>query len=566
MKKILYIFSVLFSIFSFSQDLDWAKVISSNGQFISLPISHLDSNGNIISTGYFEGNIDFDAGGGTFFINSFYDGAYIIKYDPIGNFIWAKSFEGSDDVRAKSLVIDDLNNIYSVGNFYGNTDFNPDEDEEFEIDAHSFGSNDIYISKLNSEGGFVWAKSVGGDSWDIPYSIALSPDQNFIYITGYFRSTVDFDPGEGLYNLSSLGAGDMYLLKLDTDGNFVWVNQIGGGSGDSGHGVDTDQNGNVYVTGDFRGTASLPDQNLTITSNGSDDVYLAKYAENSDLIWIKTFGGENVDTGRSVHIDGNGDIYVTGVYEGTVDFDPSENNYFLTSLTDNTSIFVSKYDSNGNFIWAKSLNNPIATYNEYGLNTDSQNYVYLSGYFEGEVDFDPGSETHILQSNGNRAGYVLKLSPTGDFVWVLHLDGDNESSSNVRSIIFDSLGNIISTGTTSENVDLDPTENTFYTEQGGIFILKLNQEILSSDDQWDFYQKISVYPNPVINELTIQYDKDLYGSQYSLYDLLGRQLQSGLLKNVDGKELIHLSQNKGVYILRLKTREGKEYSFKIIKS
>lgn len=565
MQKIIFFLLILNTTSVFSQDFDWAKLIGANS--ISSPKLDLDSHGNIILTGYFDGNIDFDAGDGTFFMNSSYESSYLLKYDSFGNFIWAKSFQGNNDVNSNSLIIDNLGNIYSVGDFYGKADFDPNEGE-YEIDSNGSGLyDDIYISKLNSDGEFVWAKSVGANSWDTPYSIAISPNHQFIYITGFFRSTVDFDPDEDSYILESEGAGDMFLLKLDSNGNFIWVNQIGGGLGDEGRSVTTDNTGNIYVTGSFRNTAYVTGYDSNIYSNGSADVYLAKYSESGSLLWIKTFGGTNGDYGLLVKTDQNENIYISGTYEGVVDFDPSESEYLLTSTTNDKSTFIAKFSPIGDFIWAKSIDNPIQVPYpaECSLNVDNTNNVYLSGYYGGTVDFDPNEGIYALESLGLTNGYILKLNQHGEFVWVISLDGSESSASKITSLYIDDSGSIFSAGISSDDVDLDPNEDTFYTDQKGLFILKLTQENLDNNDFYSDKTVITVFPNPVESQLTIQYTNELIGGQYFLYNLLGQQLKVGILRNLDGKENIEISEVDGIYLLKLKEKNGREYDFKIIK-
>lgn len=566
MKRIIFFLFILNATSVFSQYFDWAKLIGSNS--ISSPKLDLDSNGNIILTGYFDGNIDFDAGDGTFYMSSSYESSYILKYDSFGNFIWAKSFKGNNDVNSNSLITDNLGNVYSVGDFYGRADFDPNEGE-YEIESNGSGVyDDIYISKLNSDGEFVWAKSVGGISWDNPYSITISPNHQFIYITGFFRSTVDFNPDEDSYILESEGAGDMFLLKFDSNGNFIWVNQIGGGLGDEGRSVTTDNSGNIYVTGNFRNTAYVTGHDSNIYSNGSADVYLAKYSEDGSLLWIKTFGGTNGDYGLLVKTDQNENIYISGTYEGVVDFDPSESEYFLTSTTNDKSTFIAKFSPIGDFIWAKSIDNPIQVPYpaECSLNVDNANNVYLSGYYGGAVDFDPNEGNYVLESLGLTNGYILKLNQHGEFVWVISLDGNESSTSKITSLYIDDSGSIFSTGISSDDVDLDPNEDTFYTEQEGLFILKLTQENLDNNDYYSEKTVITVFPNPVKSQLTIQYTNELIGGQYFLYNLLGQQLKVGILRNLDGKENIEILEVDGIYLLKLKEKNGREYDFKIIKN
>src|SRR5690606_40680595 len=120
----------------------------------------------------------------------------------------------------------------------------------------SEGGMDIFIQKLDTDGNFVWAKSMGGIKWEYGYSVAVGVSGN-VYTSGSFRETVDFDPGAGIYNLTSQGGTDIFIQKLDADGNFVWANRMGGSTGDDGRSIAVDILGKVYTTGSCRGTIDL---------------------------------------------------------------------------------------------------------------------------------------------------------------------------------------------------------------------------------------------------------------------------------------------------------------------
>src|SRR5690606_1414173 len=114
-------------------------------------------------------------------------------------------------------------NVYTAGTFIGTADFDPGAGVYY---LSSEGDMDIFIQKLDTNGNFVWAKSMGGINWDYGYSVAVDVSGN-VYTTGSFRETVDFDPGAGIYNLTSQGGTDIFIQKLDADGNFVWANRMG---------------------------------------------------------------------------------------------------------------------------------------------------------------------------------------------------------------------------------------------------------------------------------------------------------------------------------------------------
>jgi len=207
----------------------------------------------------------------------------------------------------------------------------------------SVGSRDIFIAKYDNNGNYFWAKSIGGTVLDESFIIALDGYGN-LYITGYFNATSDFDPGVGVANLVPVGSRDILFAKYDNNGNYLWAKNIGSTLDDFGYSLAVDAVGNVYITGEFQGTADFDPGTGTanLTTNGSYDIYIAKYDNNGNYLWANKIGGTSSDAGNSITIDGSGNIYITGGFYGTTDFDPGAGTANLTS-SGVSDIFFAKY-------------------------------------------------------------------------------------------------------------------------------------------------------------------------------------------------------------------------------
>lgn len=169
---------------------------------------------------------------------------------------WAKALGGTGNDEGRSVATDLAGNVFTTGRFNGTADFDPGAGT---FNLTSAGNDDIFISKLDATGNFVWAVGFGSTSYDQGRSIAIDPFGN-ILVTGEFRNTIDFDPGAGIFNLTApSGLYDIYVLKLDGNGNFVWAVSFGdpASNSDIGYAIDTDVTGNVYVTGIYSGTADF---------------------------------------------------------------------------------------------------------------------------------------------------------------------------------------------------------------------------------------------------------------------------------------------------------------------
>ncbi|MCF8297459.1 MAG: SBBP repeat-containing protein [Saprospiraceae bacterium] len=237
---------------------------------------------------------------------------------------------------------------------------------------------------------FGWAKSFGGFGADIGNSITMDAMNN-VYIAGFFQDTVDFNPGIGVMNLISNGMNDIFVQKLDAFGN---------------------------------------------------------------LLWVKSFGGSEDDIGWSITTDVNGNVFVTGIYRNTVDFDPGPGIFNLSGTVGYITMFVLMLDSSGNFVWAKSMGGGNSSTNGFSIISDKMSNIYVTGCFYNTTDFNPGIGITNLSSNGYADIFVIKLDVLGNFKWAKSMGGIGYDYG--YSIATDTLGNICLTGCFQNTVDFDP--------------------------------------------------------------------------------------------------------------
>ena len=376
------------------------------------------------------------------------------------NFEWAKSFGGTSGSGISgdfgySIAVDFSGNVYTTGHFLGTVDFDPGAGV---FNLSSAGGWDIFIQKLDNSGNFLWAKSFGGTANDQGLSITVDASGT-VYTTGRFGSTVDFDPGVSIFNLSSPGNDNVFIQKLDNSGNFLWAKSFGGSTNDQGLSIAIDASENVYTTGYFSGTVDFDPgvSNFSLSSAGNDDVFIQKLNNSGDFQWAKSFGGTSNDQGLSISVDASGNVYSTGRFGSTVDFDPGASTFNLSS-TGNDDVFILKLNDSGNFQWATSFG---GSFNDQGLSiaVDNSGNVYSTGYFRGTVDVDPGAGTFNLSSAANEDVFVLKLGNSGNFLWAKSFVG----SANDRSvsIAIDISGNIYTTGNFEGTIDFDPSAGNF---------------------------------------------------------------------------------------------------------
>ncbi len=352
---------------------------------------------------------------------------------------WVKQTGGITVDIGNSIVIDKDSNVYLTGSFEGLVDFDPG------LGIHtllSAGASDIFVSKLDSLGNLIWVRQIGGTEADYPGSLGLDASGS-VYLTGYFNGTADFDPSGSFFNLTSFGDDDIFVSKLTAAGDFAWAVQMGGTGSDRGASIAADGSANVYITGTFEGVADFdPGNSYTYSSVGFRDAFVTKLDSSGNFIWANQIGGSLLEMGASVAADGDNNIYVTGGFQGIVDFDRDTSKYSLSAIGD-WDVFVTKLDSTGSLIWAKSFGGGAADIG-YGIKVENSTDVYLTGYFGGLVDFDSGSNTFNLTSAGGNDGFVCKFDSAGNFIWANQMGGALDDQGT--AIIVDGSGNVYTTG------------------------------------------------------------------------------------------------------------------------
>ncbi len=384
---------------------------------------------------------------------------------------WVKKIGGAAFDEAYAIAVDPKGNICISGSFTGKVDFDPSPTGIFYLSAASL-TQDIFVCKLDAKGNFMWAKAMGGDFVETGLSIAVDAE-GAIYTTGFFEDYADFDPSNQAYNLGSAGLDDIFILKLDASGNFVWAKKMGGAGYDYANSMVI-KNSSIYITGTFQYTVDFdPSGNTSnLTSAGEFDIHLIKLDTAGNFIWAKAMGGLFTEGGNSITVDASENIYTTGFYQEDADFDPGSNTFILKSQG-GTEIFISKLDSGGNFVWAKRMG---GTSDDQGLSiiSDAAGNIYSTGFFSNTVDFNPGPPKYNLTVAGGVDIYILKLDVKGNFSWAKQISGTGTELGNC--ITLDKKGNLYSTGYFDSTADFDPGASVYNITANGLdaFIYKLD--------------------------------------------------------------------------------------------
>lgn len=500
MKKAITLLSLVWSISFMAQaqySLEWARSIGGSKTEYGYGIA-VDGSGNVYATGSFQGTVDFDPGPGIdTLVSAGNSDIFIVKYDAVGNYLWARGIGGSTYEHGYSVATDKWGNVYVTGTFEKTVDFDPGPGMDT---LTSTGLNDIFLAKYDANGNYVWAGSMGGSGTDIGFGVVVDEPGN-VYITGYFaKDDADFNPGAGRDILFNAGGLDAFIAKYDTRGNYLWARNLGGSTIDHGRGITVDQSGYVYITGFFNSKNFDPGGTVdTLTSQGDNDIFLAKYDTAGNYVWSGSMGAKNNDQGYGVAVDKSGNVYVTGLFTGTVDFDPGVGRDTLMSASAaSNDVFLAKYDVAGNYVWGRSMGGPQGDAG-YEIDVDEAGHIYITGIIRATADFNLGLKKDTLVSKGLTDIFVAKYDAQGNYEWAESMG--NTSLDQGQGIAVDKSGNIYVTGTFQKTVDFAPGSavDTLVGISGDdVFVLKL----ACSDTSFSYLTVSTCEANYTLNDST----------------------------------------------------------------
>ncbi len=321
-----------------SGQLDWAKSVGGTDSDEGNAIDIDDFDGSVFVFGTFRTTVDFDPGAGI--QNGTSNGSsdiFMLKLSAAGNYVTSKTVGSISADRGRDIVVDaSSGDQFMTGMFGGDTDFNPGVPV-----VELTGANDIFVLKLDSSNDFVFAKKMGGIAVDEGRSIDID-DNGFIYVHGSFISTCNFDPNGGTMNVTSNGSDDVFVVQLAPDGSLNWVKTVGSIGTEDFMDMDVTNSGGIYITGEMANNMDAnPDLAITttLTKLGAEDVYIIALNSNGTFNWATSYGTADVAAytrGYGIYADESSNVYITGSFTGTVDFNasPSMNNITAVAGSD----------------------------------------------------------------------------------------------------------------------------------------------------------------------------------------------------------------------------------------
>ncbi len=376
----------------------------------------VDAAGNVVVVGSIMGTADFDPGPATFNLTSRGNrDAFVARYSPAGALLWAETFPGlaaSSVAQGTAVAVDSAGNIEVAGSFSGAVNYDPGPGSTV-LNAPS--RTDAFVVKLDGSGRLLWAVASSGTTNDVDAANAVVPDgSGGVYLGGSYADSATF----GATTLTASGLSEAFVARVDATGHFAWARSTSGGGASSAEvrGIAVDPSGRVVLAGDYAGTVRFDAAGTTaLTSAGGRDVAVWVVDASGSLAWARGFGGPDFDQADAVAVDASGDIYATGAFTGTVDFNPGGTPDLL-SAGGGTDVFVLKVAPGGTTTWAGSFAGSGASSRGEGIGVDATGRVAVAGWFGGRVNFDPAGGPASLASAGAEDAFVALLDPKGGYL------------------------------------------------------------------------------------------------------------------------------------------------------
>jgi len=402
---------------------------------------------------------------------------------------WIREWGQSRVSIANGLVMDRGGNFYIVGAYSRKADFDPGQNR---MEIESIGENDIFISKFDPDGAFLWAKSYGGPAIERAVGMDIDSSGN-LYIAGTFGRTTDFDPDpENIVPLTSGGRADCYILSVNSDGEYRWAKNWGGNLGDFDVFDIALSGSSVIVTGWYSGTVDFdpeeeedPQQRRPgATARSASDAFISVFSTSGRFDRVSSWGGDTPNdqmTTTCIDIDSGGSIILAGRFQGR--FEVAGTSGLDVTVGWHTSrgsedAFLIKLDSRGSGRWARTWGGEFAD-NANSVAVTSGGSIFVLGGIDGTADLNPAGhnpDVHEVETYGFT--FLSKFSPQGVYQW-----GRSFGPALGLSVASDSSGSAVLTGVAKSKIDFDPDRDEAAVDEknGSVFVSKIDN---SGDYKW----------------------------------------------------------------------------------
>ncbi|MEO8587950.1 MAG: T9SS type A sorting domain-containing protein [Flavobacteriales bacterium] len=321
--------------------LIWAATAGSTGADYVNDIA-VDTQGNVIAIGYFQGTVDFDPGPNQTLVSAGgSDAMFLWKLGPNGALVWVRTWNGTSSENGTAVAAGAGDDLWIGGSYFGTLDLDPGNGTT-SVTAPGFNDN-AFLIHLTEAGAFLSGGHMGGNGNDILRDLRIASNGDAIAV-GQFSEDGDYDPGPNVSMITTAGNYDSFVVKLSTSGAFVWAGSFGGPSYDDAEAIALGPLDEMLITGGFDATADLdpgPDV-FEVVGNGVSDVYSLTLDSTGQFLNAIAWGGTGLDMGMTAAWSGSGRQFIGGSFELTVDFDPGPGTDVISSVVSSRDAFLTR--------------------------------------------------------------------------------------------------------------------------------------------------------------------------------------------------------------------------------
>src|SRR5436190_14063182 len=554
----LIIFLLVPFFYSAQPTLDWANQIK--GPAFGNPVAIASSEGGIFVTVTFSGTVDFDPGKASNARNaSGNSDIFLTRYDQDGSFAWTKTFGGTGVDEGRAVCCGNERVVFCAM-FQDVILSGPDGTGPI---IGSPGFNGVFINSMKQNGDLGWSRFLLSQDIISCNNVKTATDGG-IYLTGSFKGEVDFDPGDGIYNLTATGRmRDLFILKLDQNGNFRWAASFAVCGNETGQSLVVDKSGAVYVSGSFYSMDEVDFDPcsgvISVSPVENEDVFILKLDADGKFNWVKHLPGTFYTSRTTLALDDDNGLYLGGSFEGNVDVDPGPAKLNLASQG-GPDAFIACFQKSGVFKWAKKVGGDLVD-ESYAV-TCTNGKVMLSGLFTGELKPD-NSGAFSCSSTGNCDVFLTVFDKEGNFMCGASVGGTDEDRGCFP--LTDQSGAVYLAGKFSDVTDLDPGPGTHLTNGAGEYYLaRMNDCGLLSTSMKEAGASggIMVYPNPVTDHLYVDLPNE--GLEIRLINIAGQVIFKKSFS--DHTEILDMRNiPEGIYFMSVLDNGRVVHSTKVIR-
>lgn len=573
---------VFFAKYDAGGNLIWGKAILGDGSKAVTAIA-VNALGELYMAGTFSDTVDFDPGPGTAIVQNLQGRTafYAAKYSNNGDYLWAHGFIVINffTTQLNSMAIDSSGNIFIAGQFTTTIDFDPGPGVASYTAAT--GRN-MFVAKYDKDGTYLWANVFGGTGLSNNLSSLGVDTAGDVIIGGTFSGTMDFDPGPGTATFASAGTGfEVFVMKYDKNGQYVWGMKAAGGTGNTVKLVRTDIENSIYILGEYSTRLEFG----TVQFVGSSDVYILKMSSSGNPLWGKAL---DINTTTATAVDALGNIYLAGTFYQATDFDPGPGTASPT-LIGLSDVYLASYDKDGNYLFVGNMGSTdFGSAFLYAIAPGPANSTVFGGALTRTIDFDFSAASFTLTAN-DQDGYFVKYSnmvplsvsllsfsaipvngKTVDVLWKAAWGAGNHYFEIERSMDgkeFTTIGrqsgcDNCNTAQQYKFTDNDPYRGTSYyrLKQVG-YDAKVIYSTIARVNLSASHSDYAIYPNPAHSHISIVAVGDMSGiADIWINDITGKQMlldRPSITKGAKNATINISHLPEGIYTMVIISLDGK---------